>query len=89
MAPHTYSLFVDRAIGLIALRSHQSSREACRGATADRRPARQVGRCCFVLISRALPRLRISDSGQAAVALVEAMVGDASSARLLGDREPV
>ena len=82
----TYSIFVDRAIGLIALaiiivaslpwsyQSDHQSRRTLRAAAGRFRSTRR--------------RRGISGARRAAMAVAEALVGDASYSRLRRDREP-
>ena len=82
----TYSIFVDRAIGLIALAIIiVASLPWSYNLISD--PHGRIG-ATVRRFRRARRRRGISRSRQAAVALAEALVGDASPSRLLGDREP-
>ena len=82
----TYSIFVDRAIGLIALAIIiVASLPWSYSLIGD--PARPV-RAAVRRFRGTRRRRRISRARQVALALAEALVGNASSSRLLGDREP-
>ena len=82
----TYSIFVDRAIGLIALAIIiVASLPWSYNLIGD-----PYGRSALLLVDFAALAggAGISPARRAALALAEALVGNASSARLRGDREP-
>ena len=82
----TYSIFVDRAIGLIALAIIiVASLPWSYSLIGD--PARPLG-AAVRRFRRARGRRGISRARRVALALAEALVGNASSSRLLRDREP-